>query len=75
LLTGLVLWSRMMAGFPWCLGVICLAFVSTSNGASPLVVLSSADGAVALRLAALGPNDRIYRPSSVCRGESVARPQ
>ena len=27
-LTGLVLWSRMMAGFPWCLGVICLESVS-----------------------------------------------
>jgi len=30
LLTGLVLWSRMMAGFPWCLGVNCLEFVSRS---------------------------------------------
>jgi hypothetical protein len=28
LLTGLVLWSRMMAGVPWCLGVICLESVS-----------------------------------------------
>ena len=28
MLTGLVLWSRMMAGFAWCLGVICLEFVS-----------------------------------------------
>jgi hypothetical protein len=30
LLTGLVLWSRMMVGFPGCLDVICLEFVSTS---------------------------------------------
>ena len=28
LLTGLVLWSRIMARFPWYLGVICLEFVS-----------------------------------------------
>ena len=27
-----------MAGFPWCLGVICLEFVSSSNSASPLVL-------------------------------------
>ena len=42
-MTGLVLWSRMMAGSPWCLGVICLESVSTSPPPSaglPLVGLS-----------------------------------
>jgi hypothetical protein len=36
LLTVLVLWSRMMAGLPWCLGVICRDFVSSSTSATAL---------------------------------------
>jgi hypothetical protein len=32
MLTGLVLWSWMIAGFPWCLGVICLESVLTAPG-------------------------------------------
>jgi hypothetical protein len=50
-LTGLVLWSRMMAGFPWCFGVISLESVSTyisarrAAEAEPTTAFARGDGA------------------------------